>query len=93
MEKLELTYSFKVTIPKNFEGVKPWGKIQSIDDFISHWLREGYYIEDGCVSLPLGLKIEYCGFNSFPEDWWRELIPEKQWDREVVKLKRKNLIK
>lgn len=89
---LELIYSFKVIVPSGFEGVKPYGKIQTIDDFISHWLTEGYYVEDGRVNLPRGLEVNHLGFNSFPEDWWKELIPEEKWDKEVVNLKHKNII-
>ena len=92
IEKTELTYSFKVIVPNDFEGVKPYGKIQTIDNFISHWINEGYYLEDGYLELPNGLEVKERGFDAFPEDWWKELIPEKQWKHELPKLNKCNLI-
>lgn len=55
-------------IPEGFKAVDPWTEKQSLDDFISHWLTEGYFINDYTVDLPKG--IEYKGYKiEYPKGW------------------------
>lgn len=57
-------------VPRAFDGTPPWTREQSLDSYISHWLEEGYYIEDYSVNLPNG--IVYKGYEIELPKKWRE---------------------
>ncbi|MCK9571342.1 hypothetical protein M0R72_20505 [Candidatus Pacearchaeota archaeon] len=56
----DATVTIKLKIPNSFNGVPPWSAEETLEDFVSHWLEEGYYAHDHIVELPQG--IRYFGF-------------------------------
>lgn len=53
--KIEIT----LDVPDDMRPVGPWSVEQAVQDYVRHWLEEGYYTS-GHVELPDG--IEYEGF-------------------------------
>lgn len=62
-------------IPKNFKPVEPWSKEQCLDDYIHHWLKEGYFIHDYIVDLPDGIEFKNYKID-YPKEWKNE--PSRQ---------------
>ena len=89
---MKIKVEINLDVPEYFEGSKSFSKIQSLDDYIEHWLFEGYWICDGIVTLPQNIQVDNYNIVSFPEDWWKELIPKNEWAKEKPKLIKKGLI-
>ena len=34
---IELEYVIRLKVPSNFSGVDPWGRIETIEDYMNHW--------------------------------------------------------
>ena len=58
---LQLHAPVEMDLPTNDDGELLLSREQSIEDYISHWLEEGYYVKDHLVDLPHG--IVYKGFD------------------------------
>ena len=91
-KSLKLTFTIELIIPSTFEKSGYWSRIEMIDDYVHHWLNEGYYIDDHIVELPNGIKIGKMDFVAFPEKWWKEFIPESKWKESIKRLKNAKLI-
>ena len=57
----EVTVTVKLLVPDSFKPTAGWSAEQCIEDYVSHWLEEGYFVDDHAVCLPRG--IEYNGFD------------------------------
>ena len=75
-------------VPEDFEGVVPWGKIETLNSFVSHWLDEGYYVDDCGVSLPGGIEVDHWDIPAVPEIWWKEITPLENWEAGKAQLLR-----
>jgi hypothetical protein len=65
---MKVTVTITLDVPDDFHGAGPWNMQQSLDSYVSHWLEEGYYIQDYVVELPSDIK--YKGYNiQFPKEW------------------------
>jgi hypothetical protein len=66
--KMKAEVVITLNVPKSFAGFGVWPKEQCLDDYIHHWLEEGYFVHDYIVELPDG--IQYKGYEiNYPKEW------------------------
>lgn len=70
---MKVKVTITLNIPKSFKSIGPWSNEQALDDYIRHWLEEGYFNDESGYGVDLPQGIEYKGYQiKYPKEWGSE---------------------